>query len=338
MADIIRAGSLWGFSQLTRSLGHDPRPLLAEAGLCEGDLDDPDRFIPRAAVANLLEVSATRLECSDFGLRLAGQQDINVLGALAFAVRHAPDFHSALKVGVRHLQYHSSQMTMALEHGDSPGQERVTFQRVDPDQTHYPQISEQTIGLFCRIDRELTGDRYRPLRVTFAHEPLSSSDVYAEHLGLVPEFGAERTSIYLDQRELSFRMLAANPQLQAIVERYIKLTMPRTGAPTVPRATRAISEIMRHGAASVDDVAEMLHMHPRTLQRRLTEERTTFEKLRDHVRKEMARTHLANHLVPLAEVAHLLSYANQSALTRSCLRWFGKTPRQVRQQSAGPGR
>ena len=32
MADIIRAGSLWGFSQLTRSLGHDPRPLLAFGG------------------------------------------------------------------------------------------------------------------------------------------------------------------------------------------------------------------------------------------------------------------------------------------------------------------
>jgi AraC-like DNA-binding protein len=93
---------------------------------------------------------------------------------------------------------------------------------------------------------------------------------------------------------------------------------------------------MRHDNASVQDVALMLNVHPRTLQRRLTEEGTTFEKMRDDVRREMAQAHLANDVVPLAQVAHILGYANQSVLTRSCLRWFGKTPLQVRQQIAGP--
>ncbi|MGH8431573.1 MAG: helix-turn-helix domain-containing protein [Solimonas sp.] len=79
-------------------------------------------------------------------------------------------------------------------------------------------------------------------------------------------------------------------------------------------------------------------MHPRTLQRRLTEEGATFEKVRDEVRKDMAETYLANQLVPLAHVAHLLGYANQSVLTRSCLRWFGRTPLAMRQQIAGRGR
>jgi AraC-like DNA-binding protein len=95
---------------------------------------------------------------------------------------------------------------------------------------------------------------------------------------------------------------------------------------------------MRHGNAAIEDVANMLNMHPRTLQRRLMQEGTTFEKVRDDVRKRMAEIYLANEIVPLAQVAHLLGYANQSVLTRSCLRWFGKTPLAMRQQVTGRGR
>jgi AraC-like DNA-binding protein len=99
------------------------------------------------------------------------------------------------------------------------------------------------------------------------------------------------------------------------------------------RVHQAIVQIMRAGhGASIEDVCDMLHIHPRTLQRRLTEEGTTFERVRDDVRKQMAEIYLANEIVPIAHVAHLLGYANQSVLSRSCLRWFGKTPLALRQQ------
>jgi AraC-like DNA-binding protein len=105
-----------------------------------------------------------------------------------------------------------------------------------------------------------------------------------------------------------------------------------------PRVREAIAQIMRHGNASVEDVADMLHMHARTLQRRLMVEGTTFERVRDDVRKRLAEIYLGNELLALAEVSHLLGYANQSVLTRSCLRWFGRTPLAMRQQIVGRGR
>ena len=85
----------------------------------------------------------------------------------------------------------------------------------------------------------------------------------------------------------------------------------------------------------LEDVADLLNMHPRTLQRRLTSEGTTFERVRDDARRRLAEIYLANDVVPLAHVAQLLGYASQSVLTRSCLRWFGKTPLAMRQQVTG---
>ncbi|MGH6950132.1 MAG: AraC family transcriptional regulator ligand-binding domain-containing protein [Vitreimonas sp.] len=334
--DIIRAGALWGYSPLTRSLSHDPEPLLAEVGLSEAAIDNPDHYIPRPAVIALLERTAERLACPDFGMRLADLQDVNVLGALAFAIRNAVDLRGALTAAARHLHYHSPSVTLKIQPSDRPNEVRIVFdyahQRSSADN---PQMTEQNISLACRIDHHLTGDRARPRRVTFAHAQISPSAVYVEHLGLTPEFGAPVDSFCLNRHELDLPMKNANPQLQAIVERYLEMNAPKPGPEIGRRVYQAVAQIMRNGAASIEDVGQMLNMHPRTLQRRLMAQGTSFEKVRDEVRRSMAEIYLADDLVPLAHVAFLLGYANQSVLTRSCLRWFAKTPLAVRDELNG---
>jgi len=330
---------LWGYCQLTRFLAHDPHSLLEEVGLSEEAIDNPDEFVPRPSVAALLDNSAARLDCPDFGLRLARVQDVNILGALAFAMRNASDFRGAIATAMKHVHYFATNASVTMEAADNANWERIVFHGARPETERSAQLTEQAIGLFCRIDKQLTGDRYRPTHVSFAHAPMSSSDVYAEHFGMTPEFNAPVTSVCIDRRELAMPLRTANPQLQAIIERYLELNMP-TGGPDIGRRVhQAVSQIMRHGNASVEDVSDMLHMHPRTLQRRLTAEGTTFERIRDDVRRQMAEIYLANDVVPLAHVAHLLGYANQSVLTRSCLRWFGRTPLAMRQHvTAARGR
>ncbi|WP_068154281.1 helix-turn-helix domain-containing protein [Rhodococcus phenolicus] len=74
----------------------------------------------------------------------------------------------------------------------------------------------------------------------------------------------------------------------------------------------------------------MMMLHPRALQRRLAEAGRTFEVMVDDIRRELATTLLAQPDVPLSAVAQQLGYSEQSALTRSCRRWFGTTPRKKR--------
>ncbi len=71
-------------------------------------------------------------------------------------------------------------------------------------------------------------------------------------------------------------------------------------------------------------------MHPRTLQRRVREEGTTFEAIKDGVRRGLAQRYLSQPDLPLTQITALLGYSEQSAFGRSCRRWFGVTPRQER--------
>ena len=70
-------------------------------------------------------------------------------------------------------------------------------------------------------------------------------------------------------------------------------------------------------------------MHPRTLQRRLEREGETFDRIRDRIRREKAEYYLYKTNAPLAQVAGIIGYSEESIFTRSCQRWFGLSPRQT---------
>jgi AraC-like DNA-binding protein len=77
-------------------------------------------------------------------------------------------------------------------------------------------------------------------------------------------------------------------------------------------------------------VAAELHMSPRSLQRKLSAENTTFRKLVEAVRQELAESYLADGNTPLMEISYLLGFSAQSAFSRAFKRWTGSTPQEFR--------
>ena len=74
-----------------------------------------------------------------------------------------------------------------------------------------------------------------------------------------------------------------------------------------------------------------LHISSRTLQRRLEDEGTSFQQLRDDTRRELAQRYLREPVSSsLSRVAELLGFEDQSNLFRACKRWFGESPGQYR--------
>ena len=84
------------------------------------------------------------------------------------------------------------------------------------------------------------------------------------------------------------------------------------------------------GQCSAEVIADQLAMHPRTLQRRLAAEGVRCQDLIDRERRDQAARYLAEPGLYLSQITGLLGYSEQSALNRSCRRWFGKTPRKYR--------
>lgn len=72
-----------------------------------------------------------------------------------------------------------------------------------------------------------------------------------------------------------------------------------------------------------------LGLSTRTLQRRLKEEGTSFQRTLDEVRTELARHYLKNSSMSGAEISFLLGFEDPNSFFRAFQRWTGKTPREA---------
>ena len=75
-------------------------------------------------------------------------------------------------------------------------------------------------------------------------------------------------------------------------------------------------------------------MSPRTLQRKLRLEQSSFADVLDRTRKHFASCYLQERGLQLTEIAYLLGFSEQSAFTRAFQRWYGVSPTQYRAKSA----
>ena len=131
---------------------------------------------------------------------------------------------------------------------------------------------------------------------------------------------------------LDHPIAGANSELMTMFDSLLGLHAPNPAQQFEEQLGAVITRLIRSGMAGLDDAADATGLHRRTLQRRLAERGTSFEAVRDTVRRRLAGTYLAQGSIPLAHVAQLLSCADQSVLTRHCRRWFNMTPGRYRRE------
>ena len=101
----------------------------------------------------------------------------------------------------------------------------------------------------------------------------------------------------------------------------------------VNRARVAIVEALPQGVPAQAQIARVLHMSARSLQRRLTEQGETFTALREALRQELAQQYLRDGERPISEIAYLLGFTEPTNFTRSFRRWTGRSPSEFRDEA-----
>ena len=86
---------------------------------------------------------------------------------------------------------------------------------------------------------------------------------------------------------------------------------------------------------SLEEVADQLHLSPRTAHRRLEEEGSSFRGIKDALRRDMALARLTKTRDPISQVAADLGYADTSAFYRAFVEWTGMAPVHYRRRWAG---
>ncbi len=185
---------------------------------------------------------------------------------------------------------------------------------------------------WVQMARTATRHRVVPEQVMVPALP-PDPDAYAEFLGAeltrgpVPQVrfaSADATRPFLTANEAMWDTF--EPELRR------RLSELQHDATTTEHVRGALLELLPTGRTTMADVAGELAMSTRTLHRRLAGEETTFQRILDRTREDLARHYLANPSLSAAEISFLLGYEETSSFYRAFNHWTGETPERVRSE------
>lgn len=309
-----------------------PRPiLLAEAGLTEADLIDPDRRVP---LSTQLAIGRALVDASpgrNVALAAMPHFGVGSMGALGYALSHSARLGDALQLFIRHQRLVTDAVRWRLVG------ERV-HAGAHPALAELGHPIEHIMCLWVALGRHLTGVDWSPRALHFSHAPLGDPAEHAALLGVEPVFGADENMLDLGGGLLDLPVRGARVELQPGL-----LALLQAGDPATPdggETTVAVESTLREHLAATGgdkaDVARRLGISERTLGRRLKAENTRFQDVLDRVRASLARHWLADPGLAIYEVAFMLGYSETSAFHRAFRRWTGLAPAVWRAEHARP--
>ncbi|GAB0108559.1 AraC family transcriptional regulator [Nocardia sp. JMUB6875] len=334
---VIRSAGLRGFRATVAELGGDAEELVAACGLPVAALDTDDLLVPDQAVAAVLELAAHRLDCPDLGLRMAWRQELDMLGPLALAIRNSPTLAGVLECTSRYLFVHARSLSLTM--GPDPyGDRGVIALRYGVTAPGLPtpvQGTDLGLAFVHRTIQRLAEDRYGLRSVELPYRPAAPIQAYEEFFGAPVRIERPEAVLRVPSSLANRPLSGGDENLHRLAMAFLAEQSGGAATAIAPRVRTTLQKLLGTTAPEIDAVARLLTIHPRTLQRRLAAEGTTFAAILDEVRRAEARRYLTTTDMPMSQVASLLGLAEQSVFTRCCQRWWGATPTAVRRGKAG---
>jgi AraC-like DNA-binding protein len=334
MTVLVRAASLQGYEALARECGVDPIRAMRRVHLTPQHLADVDSLIPFAARINLLEQTATQSNCLDFGLRLARVQGVGMLGQLAILFLNAATLADALRLASRYIFVHSpaSRLTV-VPVTEFPHMIDLTF---TVDMPHCPQCAqtlEMSLGHMVNGILAASQGLVKPLQVRLPHAQLGPSASYLATMGCECAFNSEAAAVRLEATALTQILPANNPQLRQIAQSYLDQKVGDPSQHFGDRIRSMLRRFLSSGMGNQAAIAQVLSINTRTLQRRLAAEGLYFEDIVDDLRKHQLLELVEQTDAPnFVQIAWMLGYTESSTLSRSCKRWYGCAPGELRRR------
>ncbi|MFK4541609.1 AraC-like DNA-binding protein [Streptomyces tendae] len=288
-----------------------------------GRVTTDDARVPTDHLSRLWRRGLGATDDPCLGVKAAGHWRFGRLRLMDYLVANAPTLGDVFTV----MEQYSALVNTAPNEirltGGTGSTGTVTYQIRSGDPDVDAMASQYALATVLFRARYVAGREIRPLHVGL------TSDAPAHHRELAVRFGAQRldfgaaaTTMTLACADLSLPLPDADARLGEVLRQHAAdvIAAQACSSPWTDRLRQVITAQLAGGGLSLQTVARALALSPRSLQRRLSEEGTTWRDLVDTVRHDRATVLLARG-VSRKEVAARLGFADTRALRAALRRW-----------------
>ena len=307
--------------------------LRATGNLKESDLVDPLARIPIPTLMRLFDTAAALTGKPHIGLAFGQSVRPASYSGLGYVTMTCATLRDAI-----YLIPRFGKLVFDTETGETVIEESTNEVRLSEPSLakHTPSctgLDDAVLAGWVSFGRWICGSNAAPLSVEFRHEEPDDISPYNALFGCPVTFGMPANSVIFSSALLNLPVRDADPHLHQVLLKEAEAQLDRAfvGLPLQQRVRMLLNELLPQGKAQIEYVALRLHVSPRTLQRKLSDEGYTFTTLVSELRQELAERYLSQPHLSLSDIAHLLGFAEQSSFSHAFRNWRGCSPQAFRQ-------
>lgn len=323
-AGFVRVGTAVSVPSILIELGHDPKQVFSKLDLKASIFSDPDQFISYKLRSQLFYECVTKTKCMHFGLLVGQHGDLSSFGLAGLLAQQSPNVGTALRNLVRYFHLHVRGAGIYLE--DQGEEVFLGYSIFNHSVAARQQTEDGANALSCKILLQLCGPDWQPSQILFSHYKPSDIGPYQDFFQGQIIFDAERNGVLFSRKWMDKKLPKATSALLRRLKAEVDRKSKHSGPDFAGHVRRVLASALFSHQATATHIAELFSIHPRTLNRRLAKSDTSFKKVTDEVRYEIARQLLEDSSMQLFRIAEVLDYSEASAFTRAFKRWSGVSP------------
>jgi AraC-like DNA-binding protein len=192
-------------------------------------------------------------------------------------------------------------------------------------------LIDAVFALVTELGRRGTRTRLNPKRIELTRRA-ERQNRFEEYFGCRVKYRAPRDALILRAADLELPFVTHNDELLQMLAPQFEnqLKEGRARKSILGQVKWVLRRLLSGSRPDLRMIGKELGMSERTLQRRITEEGTTFRQLLNETRHELVRQYLGNASVEITEAAFLIGYEDPNSFYRAFRSWEGKTPAEWR--------
>lgn len=339
--DLVPTRALRSLLRVASAQGYNLKDIQTATGI---DFDpyasDAPLQVPTLIYSRLYKHLMRLLQDEAFGLNTPHRQPPGTFRMLSLFIIHCPNLAQVL---IRFAEF----FDFCDSFRNPPQYRRRPFERYGervrvyfhtPDTGKDVNLHGESSVLFMmgRFLSWLTGQDLPLLEVEIAAPRPENAAKYRELFGCPVQFNGDRHALWLKAECLDWPIVQNEQSLREFLRSAPYPMMTRRNTSGQTSLSERIKALLGHDFSralpGAEQIADMLNMSTRTLHRRLKQENTSYQRIKDECRHQAALTYIAQPELTISAVAMLMGFQDASAFHRSFKKWTGCSPGDYRRR------
>ncbi len=308
---------------------------LERAGINPAVVGQPNQRVHTDQVARLFKTVQETLDDEFMGFT-QNNCKVGLFATMADLVSHCSTLGELLEKAVNFYNLVSSDIPMQLSQHNGNAVLSFTMNQPHLDPEHF--MAEFWLVIWHRFPSWYIGE---PIRLKETHFTFGSPDHKSELQIMFPaqlHFNASANRLIFDTQYLDKPLVRSDQELEEFVKNAPAdvMTIPGSDSTLEVQIERIIGQ--RHPDrlvfAPIHELARELGISSQTLHRRLKESATSYQKIKDNLRREVAIHKLVAERMSVEQVADVVGFSESRSFTRAFKNWTGLTPREYCKQQS----